>query len=102
MINVLLVCGGGASSGFLAQSMRKSAKKKGLQMDVIARSETEITAYKDDKDVLLVGPHLEYLLDDINEKVSGSDIKVAIIDRDIYASLDGDRAVDFVLELMEK
>ena len=29
-MKILLVCGAGASSGFMAQSMRKAAKKRGL------------------------------------------------------------------------
>ena len=64
--NVLLVCGSGASSGFMAVNIRKAAKKRGLEMSVTARSEAEIPNYIDDVDVIMVGPHLNYLVYEIS------------------------------------
>ena len=64
-LNVLLVCGSGASSGFMATNMRKAAVARGLDVDIKARSESEIENYIEDIDVLMVGPHLAYILDDI-------------------------------------
>ncbi|MBP1041008.1 PTS sugar transporter subunit IIB [Vagococcus sp. BWB3-3] len=101
-ITVMLVCGGGASSGFLASSMRKSAKKQQLIMEVFATSESEIDNHVDEIDVLLVGPHLRYLEEEIQEKLAGKDIKLAIIENDIYGSLDGERAVKKVINMMEE
>ena len=37
-IQVLLCCGAGLSSGFLAQGARKVAKKKGLDIKIEAKS----------------------------------------------------------------
>jgi PTS system cellobiose-specific IIB component len=59
-LKIFLVCGGGASSGFLAGSMRKDAKKKNLSLEIFARSEAVIEAMKDEIDVLLIGPHLRF------------------------------------------
>mgnify|MGYP000532630177 CR=1 FL=1 len=56
-IRVLLCCGAGFSSGFLAQKARQAAKKKKLDMTVEARSESVVSEYMDKMDVLLVGPH---------------------------------------------
>ena len=39
-LKVLLVCGTGASSGFMAVSMRKAAKKPGLDYRIKERSRT--------------------------------------------------------------
>ena len=49
-LNVLLVCGSGASSGFMAANMRKAASKQGLEIDIKARSESEIENYIDEID----------------------------------------------------
>ena len=57
-IRVLLCCGAGFSSGFLAQKARQAAKKKKLDMTVEARSESVVSEYMDKMDVLLVGPPL--------------------------------------------
>ncbi|MGO0916117.1 PTS sugar transporter subunit IIB, partial [Clostridioides difficile] len=40
--------------------MRKSAKKKGIEADIKARSESEIDKYLPEIDCLLLGPHLDY------------------------------------------
>ena len=42
---VLLICGSGASSGFMAANMRKAAKKAGLDFKIQARSEAELSDY---------------------------------------------------------
>ena len=49
-IRVLLVCGSGASSGFMAGNIRKAAAERGLEISVNARSESEIENYIDDID----------------------------------------------------
>ncbi len=62
--NVLLVCGSGASSGFMAANMRKAASARGME-----------------------------------ERCEGYDVKVAVIEKDAYAHLNGDKALDQVLAL---
>ena len=42
MKNILLACGAGASSGFIAQKMRKAAQKQGLEVSIRAVSDTEV------------------------------------------------------------
>lgn len=62
-LNVLLVCGSGASSGFMAANMKKSGGRKKTRTGIKARSESEIESYIDTTDVIMVGPHLAYILD---------------------------------------
>lgn len=98
----MLVCGGGASSGFLATSMRKAARKREIAMEVFAKSESDIDNFKNDIDVLLVGPHLQYLMEEVNAKLEGTSVIASLIENDIYGSLDGNRAVEKVLKLLEE
>mgnify|MGYP000113885904 CR=1 FL=1 len=42
MKNVLLVCGTGASSGFMAKNIRNAAKARGVDVSVKARSDSEV------------------------------------------------------------
>lgn len=97
--NVLLVCGSGASSGFMAANIRKAASARGITMKVNARSESEILNYVEDINCLLVGPHLESNLDSIKEDIEGYDIKCALIKKECYSKLNGDMAVDQILEM---
>lgn len=96
-LNVLLVCGSGASSGFMAANMRKVIKERGLDIAVTARSESEIENYIDEIDALMVGPHLAYILEDIDEYMQGADVKVILMKADYYSKLDGAAALDDLL-----
>lgn len=97
-LRVLLVCGSGASSGFMAANMRKAAAKMGLEMDIKARSESEIENYIDEIDVLMVGPHLAYILDEVEDYTNGANIPVILMKAEYYSSLDGEKAVNHLLE----
>lgn len=100
-MRVLLVCGSGASSGFMASNIRKAATNRGLEMSIKARGESEIENYIDEIDVLMVGPHLAYILDEVNEYTHGTDVKVLLMKAEYYSTLDGDKALDDLLSMME-
>ncbi|MGN0652616.1 MAG: PTS sugar transporter subunit IIB [Gemmiger sp.] len=97
--NVLLVCGSGASSGFMAANIRKAAKARGLEITVNARSEATVEDYVEDIDCLMIGPHLACIKEDMDEICEGHDIKVGIVAQDAYAHLDGNKALDQILAL---
>ena len=100
-LNVLLVCGSGASSGFMATNMRRAAVARGVDMDVKARSESEIENYVDEIDALMVGPHLAYILDEVEEYIGDNDVKVILMKPEYYSTLDGNKALDHLIAEME-
>ena len=57
-MKILIVCGAGASSTFVALRLRRTAAERGLDLSVAAGSEADLPAALDGIDVLLVGPHL--------------------------------------------
>lgn len=101
-IKVLLVCGSGASSGFMAANMRKAASKQGLTLEIRARSESEIDSYIDEIDALMVGPHLAYILDDIDEYTEGREVPVILMKPEYYSCLDGEQALEHLAENLKK
>ncbi len=100
-LNVLLVCGSGASSGFMAANMRKAASKQGLEVDIKARSESEIENYIDEIDALMVGPHLAYIMDEVEEYTHGNDVKVILMKPEYYSTLNGEKAIEHLMEEMK-
>lgn len=100
-LNVLLVCGSGASSGFMATNMRRAAVARGFEADIKARSESEIENYINEIDVLMVGPHLAYILDEVEEYIDGNDVKVILMKPEYYSTLNGDKAIDHLISEME-
>lgn len=87
--NILIICGSGASSGFIAQNMRKAAKAKGIKISVKAVSDTELEDYVSDYDLVLVGPHLRHRMVDIKKTVEPFNIEAKLIDQKSYATMDG-------------
>ncbi len=98
MKKILLVCGTGASSGFMAKNIRQAAKARGMEWDVKARSDSVVEDYIEEIDLLLVGPHLAYMLGDLEEIAEPYDVPVAIIPKDAYGNLDGDAVCDLIQE----
>lgn len=99
-LRILLVCGSGASSGFMAGNIRKAAAARGLDVSVVARGESEIENYVDEIDVLMVGPHLAYVLDDVDNYVADRPVLVMLMRPDYYSTLDGNAALDHVVEAL--
>ncbi len=93
---VLIACGSGASSAFMAMAVRKAAAKRGLCVQVKARSEAEIESYIDEIDAVMLGPHLSGYYDSLKKRYADR-IKVMLIDPDCYATLDGELVLDQIL-----
>ncbi len=87
-MRILVVCGAGASSTFVAQRLRRAASAAGLDWDTSAGTEQTIsTAFAD---LVLVGPHLADRLDAIR---SASSAPVAVLPDDVFADHDGVRTL---------
>lgn len=99
-LKIMLCCGAGMSSGFLAQKTRQAAKKKGVSVTVEARSESAINQYIDDIDILLIGPHCASSYDMLKEIGDTKNVIVSMIPPKIYSSLDGEQLLNLALNLM--
>ena len=97
-MNILLVCGTGASTGFLAKNIRKAAKDKGIDLSIKARGDAEVEEYIEEIDLLLVGPHLKYMLHDLEEIAKPCDVPVRIVPEELYGSMDGEGIINMLQE----
>jgi len=100
--HVLLVCGSGASSGFLAANIRKAAANRDLPIEIIARSESALEDYLNEIDCLMIGPHMANMYEELQKMCENHPIKVAVIDRAIYSRLNGEGALNQILSLFEE
>lgn len=99
MIRILLACGIGASTGFMAANMRKIAKQQGIMVKVSAVSKSEVMEHSGEFDVLLLGPHFSKDVPKYREMLSDTGAKVMSIDPDYYATLDGEGVLEDAIEL---
>ena len=64
---ILLCCGAGMSSGFLAQAAQKAANTKAPGTKVAAKSQSLVEDVIEDYDLLLIGPHFASHKDEFDE-----------------------------------
>lgn len=98
MKKILLVCGTGASSGFIAANTRKAAKEQGKDYEIIARSDSAAEDYIEEVSLMLVGPHLDYMFDELEELGKEYDVPVKIIPKEIYGAMDGPGILEIIEE----
>ncbi|MFT4050852.1 MAG: PTS sugar transporter [Microbacterium sp.] len=95
-MRILVVCGAGASSTFVAQRVRHAAQAAGRQMSATAGTEQSLPIDLDAADVVLVGPHLHHAVDRIRRAAMPRGAVVVLLPPDIFTDLDGTRTLALV------
>ncbi|MFV0381981.1 MAG: PTS sugar transporter subunit IIB [Breznakia sp.] len=101
-LKILLCCGAGMSSGFLAQRARQVAKKEGVDASIEARSIADIASYMNAIDVLMLGPHYAGELTKFEQMAAPHNVPVVVIPQVVYAQLKGDELLHLALKTIEK
>lgn len=98
MIRILLACAGGMSTSLLMEKMRAEANKRGIEIEVDARSEKSVEKLVGTFDVLLLGPQVRYVLKQM-EKLAHGQFPVAVIDMKDYGTMNGSKVLDTALKI---
>ena len=96
-MKILVVCGAGASSAFVAHRMRVTGTARGLTLTVVAGSESDLPGSLRTVDVLLIGPHLAPRFDRIRAQAKKLGVGVALLPEEIFAARDGDLALNLAV-----
>ena len=97
-MRIIIVCGAGASSTFIAHRIRQAAAVRGMTVEAQATSESRLVAALDGADVLLVGAHLGDRIDAMRELGAAASVPVVILPESAAAAPDGALALDLALE----
>ena len=95
-MRILVVCGAGASSTFVAQRVRHAAHNEGLDYSAFAGTELSLPIDLDAADVVLVGPHLAHAMQRIEHDAAHRGTTVVLLPADIFTDLDGTRTLALV------
>ncbi len=95
-MRILVVCGAGASSTFVAQRVRHAAHDQGLAYTAFAGTEQSLPIDLDAADVVLVGPHLAHALERIERDAAARGTTVVLLPPDVFADTDGTRTLALV------
>ncbi|PZU46353.1 MAG: PTS sugar transporter [Microbacterium sp.] len=95
-MRILVVCGAGASSTFVAQRVRHAAQAAGRDMSAVAGTVQSLPIDLDAADVVLVGPHLHESIDRIRQEASARGATVVLLPADVFTDLDGSRTLALI------
>lgn len=96
-MKILIVCGAGASSTFVALRVRRTAAERGIAVEVAAGSESDLPDELGGVNVLLVGPHLAHLFEDILGQARARGVEARLMPEAVFAARDGEQALDLAL-----
>ncbi|MBP2171499.1 PTS system cellobiose-specific IIB component [Erwinia toletana] len=100
MHKIMLCCSAGMSTSLLVRKMLEEADRRGLAVEISAYSATEFGDHFTDYQVVLLGPQIKYMLDNLKAKGAEQGIPVAVINMMDYGMQRGDNVLDFALELI--
>lgn len=95
-MKILVVCGAGASSTFVAQRLQRAADADGFDCAVAATTLPMLAGELASCDLVLVGPHLRDRYDEIMRDAAVHNARVAVLPADIFGDLDGSRTLSLV------
>lgn len=96
--NILLACNAGLSTSMLVEKMRESALEQNLETEILAVSTNDIEDHVEEFDVVLLGPQVRFMKDQIQERIS---IPVDVIDGMDYGMLRGENVLKHGMELIK-
>lgn len=99
---IKVFCVAGMSTSMLVTKMQKAAKKRKLDVEIIAYAESELSKETDNCDIALLGPQVGYKLAEAEKICKPKNIPVAVILRQDYGMMDGEKVLNFALSLKEK
>jgi PTS system cellobiose-specific IIB component len=97
---ILVVCGAGASSTFLASRMRALATRHGLDVTARAASTADLGSRLSDARVLLVGPHLASNFEALEAHAAKHSVAAALLPSTAFGPQGAADALDQALALL--
>lgn len=101
-MEILVVCGAGASSTFVVQRVRSALQRAGLPHAARAAAESALAGDLDDVDLILLGPHLAASQEQIQDRLDSHSLRIPLVSlpSDVFGDLDGSRTLSLILEAL--
>jgi cellobiose PTS system EIIB component len=100
MNTVLIVCGAGASSTFLASRLRTLARERGIDLTAVPSSDLDVRPKLHTSTVLLVGPHLAESFAELREEAAAFGVPAALLPPTAFGPSGAEDALDLVGSLV--
>ena len=100
-MNIYLVCNAGMSTSILVRKMQEAAEKQQVEAHIEAFSVEILDEKVDSADVVLLGPQIRHMFEDVKKVVNGK-CPVEVIDMRDYGMIRGDKVLAKALKLAEQ
>jgi len=100
-MKIKLFCAAGMSTSMLVAKMQEAAKKRGLDAEIVAYPESHLGKETDDCDIALLGPQVGYQLGKAKGICEPKNVPVAVIPMQDYGMMNGEKVLDFALNLKD-
>lgn len=100
MLNIVLVCQFGASTGMLAENIKLAAQARGLEAAVNAYGVAEIASVSKNADVVLIGPQMRFQQQEFETKYD--QVPFLSINPLDYGMMNGEKVLDSALKKIEE
>jgi PTS system cellobiose-specific IIB component len=101
MIKVLFVCAGGISTSFLEQRTKDAFAKRGIGVEIEARSATDIDDRLEGVDVVLMAPQVSYMQKELEKLCAQQAVKFGAIPMVLYGQMNGEALCDMILKMTQ-
>lgn len=101
MKKIMLICSAGMSTSLLVQKMEAAAKELNVDCKIWASAEADAKKQLDDVDVILLGPQVRFLKDQLAKTVGDRPVKMDIIETMSYGRMDGKAVLQQGLALLD-
>ncbi|WP_108672508.1 PTS sugar transporter subunit IIB [Peribacillus acanthi] len=99
-MNILLCCSAGMSTSLLVTKMENSAKAQGIDCRIWAVGSGDVKNHLDEADVLLLGPQVRFMLNQMKQEVNGK-IPVESINPMHYGLCNGEEVLKQAIALIK-
>ena len=101
-MKIRLFCVAGMSTSLLVNRMREAAGRRGEDQDIRAYAESDMEKCLDGVDVVPLGPQSRLALKKAKTLCQPRQIPADVIPTAVYSEMDGEKALDFARELLDK
>lgn len=88
-MNILLCCGGGFSTSLVVSKMQEEALKQKKEYTIWATNVDSVNDHITNVDVILLGPHMKFMLGNVKELAETYHVPVDIISQQDYGRCNG-------------
>lgn len=99
MKKILLLCAAGMSTSMIVKKMKESAEKRNIEAEIEAVSTARFYELLDSYDIFLLGPQVKFQKAEFQAKAKEKNKPLDVIDFKDYGMMNGEKILDFALNL---